>query len=218
MYRWQRSPVGRALEDHDERGHGPRPDVETPTGQSQAIPPAIARIEDDGDGSGRGSTAHRARLCGRRRPATAEDGRQRQRLRRHRHPAPSSALGWGRRGGRAADEGRDWVDAILPSLERSSERTGGAAAAVRQGAWQAPGARSLPRDRRRRDDRGAGRRDLGGAARGQRRARRPAGIARDISPTTPGPAGRWCAAARTPSASCPARMAGSARGWHSISS
>ena len=30
---------------------GPRPDVVSPTGQPQAIPPVVARIEDDGDGS-----------------------------------------------------------------------------------------------------------------------------------------------------------------------
>lgn len=50
-YRWERIRSGGRWKSTISTLSGPRPDVVSPTGQPQAIPPVVARIEDDGDGS-----------------------------------------------------------------------------------------------------------------------------------------------------------------------
>ena len=122
MYRWQRSQSDGHWKTTMSVVNGPRPAVETPTGQWQAIPPAITRIEDDGDGTGPRFYSAQGTIV---RPPAAGD-RQKMGVSNSVFADSDTLLhrpqGVGSGGGRAADGGRDWVEAILPSLERSSER------------------------------------------------------------------------------------------------
>jgi hypothetical protein len=120
-YRWQRTQSGLQWKTTMTVVNGARPDVITPTGQSQAIPAAIARIEDDGDGSGPRFYSAQGTLV--RPPALAD--RQKMGVKDSvfagtdamlRPPQAAAA------GGRPADEGRDWVEAVLPSFERAGAR------------------------------------------------------------------------------------------------
>jgi hypothetical protein len=122
MYRWQRIQSGGRWKTTMSVVNGPRPEVVTPTGQSQAIPPAIARIEDDGDGSGprfyslQGTLVRPPALGDRQKMGVSDSVfANSDALLRRPLPLASGA-------GRVADEGREWVEAVLPSLGQSSAR------------------------------------------------------------------------------------------------
>ena len=84
-YRWERTQFGGHWKSTMVVVGGTRPDIVTPTGALQSIPPVVARIEDDGDGTG----AEVLRPAGPP-PASAdqegqaEDGGERKRVRVHR--------------------------------------------------------------------------------------------------------------------------------------
>jgi hypothetical protein len=129
-YRWERTQSGGRWKTTMSVVRGARPDVVTPTGQSQAIPPVVARIEDEGDGAGPRFYSLQGTLL---RPPVASD---RQKMgasdsvfantdalvfaNTNGLMRPSAAPAGNR--ARLADEGREWVEAVLPSLEKKSAR------------------------------------------------------------------------------------------------
>jgi hypothetical protein len=121
-YRWERVQSGGRWKTTMAVLSGTRPDVVTPTGRAQAIPPAIARIEDDGDGSEPRFYNLQGALL---RPPTKSD---RQKMGASESVfAATDALSASRSAGaangqRAVDRGRDWVEAFMPSFERKSVR------------------------------------------------------------------------------------------------
>jgi hypothetical protein len=101
---------------------GARPDVVTPTGGWRAIPPAIARIDDDGDGEGPRFYSVQGALV--RPPAMAD---------RLKMGVPESVFAKTDALSRAAaalassrphvsDEARDWVETVRPSAGRKGLR------------------------------------------------------------------------------------------------
>ena len=98
-----------------------RSDVVAPTGRLQPIPPLVSRIEDDGDGSEPRLYDLQGALL---RPPSKID--------RQKMGAPESVFAStdallesqpaDAKGQRPADRGREWVDALMPSLERNSAR------------------------------------------------------------------------------------------------
>jgi hypothetical protein len=100
---------------------GTRPDVVTPTGESLTIPPAVARIEDDGDGTEPRLYDLQGQLL---RPPTKND---RQKMGAADSVfAPTDALTQSHtgfaKGQRPADHGRGWIEALMPSLDKKSAR------------------------------------------------------------------------------------------------
>jgi hypothetical protein len=98
-----------------------RSDVVAPNGQFQTIPPTVSRIEDDGDGSEPRFYDLQGGLL--RQPAK----RDRQKMGTPESVfASTDALAVSRpaaaQSQRPADGGRDWVDALMPSLEKKGVR------------------------------------------------------------------------------------------------
>jgi hypothetical protein len=121
-YRWERIESGGRWKTTMTVLAGARPAVITPTGQPLTIPPVIVRIEDDGDGSEPRLYNLQGALV---RPPAKSD---RQKIRANDSVfATTDALTAGRpaslsKGAAPADQGRDWVDALLPSFEGKSAR------------------------------------------------------------------------------------------------
>jgi hypothetical protein len=98
-----------------------RPDVVTPTGESLAIPPAVARIEDDGDGT----EPRLYNLQGQLLRSPTKNDRQKMGAADSVF-APTDALTQSRAGGangqRPSDQGRGWIESLMPSLDKKSAR------------------------------------------------------------------------------------------------
>jgi hypothetical protein len=120
-YRWERTQSGPHWKTTMAVISSTRPDIVTPTGQSQAIPPAIARIEDDGDGT----EARFYNLQGHLLRLPTRQDRQKMgvaesvfsRTDALAGSAPSTVAGQ-----RPADRGREWIEALMPSADRKSAR------------------------------------------------------------------------------------------------
>jgi hypothetical protein len=122
-YRWERVQAAGRWKSTIAVLGGTRPDVVTPTGQSLTIPPAIARIEDDGDGSEprfydlQGVLirvplkSDRLKMGASESVFAATDALTESR--------PGAA---GSNGNGALAEGREWIESLLPSLQQKSVR------------------------------------------------------------------------------------------------
>jgi len=121
-YRWERAQSGGRWKSTMVVVGGTRPDIVTPTGMSQPIPPVITRIEEDGDGTEPRFYDLQGRLL---RLPTRKD---RQKMGASESVfAPTDALAESNSAGATKGQspsgrGRDWVEALMPSLEGKSAR------------------------------------------------------------------------------------------------
>ncbi len=122
IYRWERSQQGGRWKSTMRVISSGRPDVVTPAGNLQAIPPVIARIEDDEDGTGprfynlQGSLVRPPTMSDRRKMGAAESVfAKTDALVRPAALAGAYA--------RVADtDDRSWVEAVLPSSDGKGRR------------------------------------------------------------------------------------------------
>jgi hypothetical protein len=121
-YHWERTQSGGRWKTTMRVVGGTRPEIVTPSGTSEAIPPDIVRIEDDGDGTGPRFFTRQGTIV---RPPTVNDRLKMSAdesifantdalLQRSSAP-PAQGL-------RITDAGRGWIDAVLPSPDRKEAR------------------------------------------------------------------------------------------------
>ena len=122
MYRWERTQSAGRWTSIVRIVSSGRPDVTTPTGSVQPIPPVIARIEDDEDGSGprfyslQGTVVHRPTSADRRKMGAPDSAfAKTDALVR-----PSALLGPSP--ARLKDDDGSWVETVLPSFEKAGAR------------------------------------------------------------------------------------------------
>jgi hypothetical protein len=124
-YRWERTQSAAGWKTTMEVKGSVRAAFVTPTGALQEMPPAVTRIEDDGDDGGPvfyGLNGKRLRL-----PAAAD--RQKMGVGDDVF-AKADALvrpemGERRGGARAAPQGREWIEALMPSPDKRAARAQG---------------------------------------------------------------------------------------------
>jgi hypothetical protein len=121
-YHWERMQSGGRWKTTMRMMSGTRPEIVSPSGTSEAIPPDIVRIEDDGDGTGPRFFTRQGTLV---RPPTVKD---RQKISAddsifantdallQRSSAPTG------QGLKIAGGGHDWIEALLPSPDRKDAR------------------------------------------------------------------------------------------------
>ena len=121
-YRWERTQIGGHWKSTMVVVGGTRPDIVAPTGAMQSIPPVVARIEDDGDGTEPRFYDVQGHLL---RPPTRKD---RQKMGASESVfASTDALAASQSAGAAkgqspSERGPDWVEALMPSLEGKDAR------------------------------------------------------------------------------------------------
>jgi hypothetical protein len=121
MYRWERSQRDGRWKTTMKVVSSGRSDVVTPSGMSQAIPPLIARIEDDGDGTAPRFYSLQGTLV---RPPTMSD-RRKMGAAESVFAKTDALVRPGALTGaytRVEDGNPDWLDALLPSFERKDAR------------------------------------------------------------------------------------------------